>query len=270
MTATGFFKKLFSLTATDSKFPTDRNLDGKMQLAALHLHELERLTKEIFKKKIILFIKYKWFWLVKKTIYTSLILGVLFFIYKAKIRPSFVRFIINEKVSDIEKSIKDHPIAQGNIDFWVGIRQLEGSNDYKAIRSWTESIKGRKVKVYSQYWGAYQMGDLCREEIGLKDMPMEKFLNDKIIQDWAMNKYMNVNYKFLYPYIAKYNIPTYGGVRIGNNLVTVSGLIAAAHLVGHTAVIAFLETDGKVVACDGNKIPLTKYLQLNNLKLNFE
>ena len=70
-------------------------------------------------------------------------------------------------------------------------------------------------------------------------------------------------------YIVKYNIPITGGIRIGFNLVTVSGIIAASHLVGAESVKRFLDSNGKDVTCDGNGVPLTVYLQLNNFKLDF-
>ena len=259
---------ILKYTSLDKKFPTDKDLDTKMALASLHISELEKDIKYIIKKKIGLLLKYKWYEVLIRLLLLSCFVVGSYYIYKLVVRPTLIKYIINEKVSDIEKSINDHPMAQGNIDFMVAIRQLEGSNNYKAIRSWTEIIKGKKVLIYSQYWGAYQEGDLCRKAVGLSDMPMDKFLNDKAIQDWAMNEYMNVNYQYLYKYIAKYKIPTYGGIKIYNNLVTISGLIAASHLVGYNSVVLFLEKG--IITCDGNGIPLTKYLQLNNIKLTFK
>ena len=113
------------------------------------------------------------------------------------------------------------------------------------------------------------MGNLAREAVGLKCMDQESFVKDKDIQNWAMNKYMELNYKCLLYTFLKYKIPKRGGIRIGCHIVTQSGLLAAAHLVGASEVIEFINSKGKEIASDGNGVPLTKYLELNGFELIF-
>ena len=68
----------------------------------------------------------------------------------------------------------------------------------------------------------------------------------------------------------RYKIPVKGGILIGNHLVTQSGFLGASHLVGAFAAIDFVESNGQRVAIDGNNVPLTKYLELNNIELDLE
>lgn len=263
-------QQLLSLTSLDKKFPTDKNLDTRMSIASLHFSELEKDLKYIIKRKISLLFIYKWYEILIRLIVLTVLGLVIYGIYDFLIKPTIIKYIIHEKVVYIDNSLSSHPIPQANIDFMNGIKQLESSNNYKSVRTTTKIVKGKKITVYSQYLGCYQMGILARKSVGLESMPDSIFLRSEDIQDWSMNEYMNINYRFLSSYIIKYKIPQYIGVKIGSHLVTVSGLIAAAHLVGHRGVIDFLESNGKIIACDGNHKPLTDYLQLNNLKLELK
>ena len=173
-------------------------------------------------------------------------------------RPVVNKIIIQQHISEIEKDILSNPIPKPNVDFMVCVAMLESNSNYQSYRK------------NSQYWGAYQMGESARKEVGLENMQKDMFLNNKAIQNWAMNEYMKINYEYLKPYIAKYNIPLYGGKRIGMHIITISGLIASAHLVGHASVITFLKSNGTIIIKDGNGKPLTDYLELNNFKLEFD
>ena len=133
---------------------------------------------------------------------------------------------------------------------------------------------GDYFRQNGQYWGKYQMGDIARKEVGLSGMSRDKFLNNQYLQDWAVNEYMKITYKYLESTIIKYKIPKYGGIRIGNHIVTVSGLIAAAHLVGYLPVKYYVESggkdlikDGKNLSIDGKGVHLTKYFELNNIDI---
>src|ERR1035437_7239010 len=115
-----FFRALFKPTALDKRFPTDRALDTRMSVATWYLHELEKETRYIIKRKIALLFKYKWYQLlIIMAVIASTSIGANK-AYRAWIRRTLVKYIINEKVSNIEKSFNDHPIPQGNIDFMIG------------------------------------------------------------------------------------------------------------------------------------------------------
>lgn len=253
-----FLNIFFLLTSDDEKIPTDRDLDNEIETLTWYMHVVYPLIKSIFKRKFKLFIKYKWKIALKKILILSTFIGLIYFGYSMYVRPTYQQIIIREKVSNIEKDIVNNPIPEANINFMVALSLLESQQNYKAQRT------------NSQYLGAYQMGDAARKAVGLSDMPYQLFLDNVVIQNWAMNQYMHKNYEALSDYIVKYNIPITGGIRVGFNLVTISGIIAAAHLVGAEPVKRFLDSNGKDVSSDGNGIPLTVYLQLNNFKLDFE
>jgi hypothetical protein len=171
-------------------------------------------------------------------------------------RPIVQNIIISEKIQGIENDILQNPIPKENVEFMMALSLLESERSYKIKKG--------------QYWGMYQLGDLARKEVGLESMTQEQFLSNQAIQHWAFNEYLKKNYKYLAPIIAKYHIPRTGGIRVGMHLVTVSGLLASAHLVGQKNVKEFLESNGKIIARDGNNKPLTDYLQLNNMILKLD
>jgi hypothetical protein len=121
-----------------------------------------------------------------------------------------------------------------------------------------------------QYWGAFQLGEAARKEVGLSSLDKETFLHDSIIQIWAMNEYMKKNFEYISKTIIQYKIPRRGGIIIGNHLVTQSGFLGASHLVGAFAAIDFIKSNGATVPVDGNGVALTKYLELNNIELELE
>ena len=179
--------------------------------------------------------------------------------YYAWIKIAEPIFIIQERkqlVSEIHEEYKNIEIPDGNLMFMRTISKLESRQNYKISKG--------------QYWGAFQLGDAARKEVGLGNMDKETFLNDSIIQIWAMNKYMQKNFGYIKGIIIKYKIPVKGGVLIGNNLVTQSGLLAASHLVGARATSEWIRNGATNAPVDGNGVPCTKYLQLNNIELELE
>jgi hypothetical protein len=262
-------RKILKYTYLDKKFPTDRELDTKMSIASLHISELEKDLKYIIKRKVSLLFRYKWYEILIRLAILAMGLIIMYGIYYF-LKPTIIKYTVHEKIVYIDKSLNDNPIPQGNLLFMNSIKELESTNNYNAVRTTVKMVKGKRTIITSQYWGCYQMGTLARKAVGLESMPDSIIIRSRVIQDWSMNEYMSINYRFLYPYIVKYKIPVYVGVKIGSHLVTVSGLIAAAHLVGYRGAVEFLESDGKKIPCDGNNKPLTDYLQLNNIKLELK
>ena len=248
-----FIKSFFNLTSEDEKVPTDYALDQKIELLSYHLHAIWPSLVFIIKTKIFIFFRYKWKILIRKIF----VLSLFFFLgYYAFIKVAKPILIIREKAeftSRIQNDLIKSPIPKENLLFMTAIMQLESSSRYNVVKG--------------QYWGAFQMGELARQEIGLSSMPLDMFIKDNDIQNWAMNKLMHKNYDYLYDVIKEYHIPMRGGKLIGNNLVTVSGVLAMAHLVGFSATINFIKSNGVIIPEDGNHIPLTKYLQLNGYEL---
>lgn len=251
-----FIQKLLLLTSDNDKIPTDKELDYKIETLSWYMNQVWPLIKYIFKKKIYLFFRYRWKYIIRKILILTSLIYLLNFTYKLYMRPMVNNLIVEKQVSNIENDILNNHLPKPNVLFMASTSLLESRSNYN-IRN-------------GQYLGAYQMGILARKEVGLGDMSDKIFLSNKFIQNWAMNELMEKNYEYLKPLISKYNIPEFGGVRIGMHLVTISGLIAASHLVGHNAVKIFFETDGRIIPKDGNGKPMTDYFQLNNIPIEFK
>lgn len=249
---------ILTTTSEDKKIPTDHKLDSDIEHLKWMIHNYTPFVKSIIKRKIILIIKHKWQKHLKWLMITVAVLTGVVYGYVLYMRPVVNNIIIQHKISKIEQEIISNPIPKGNLDFMVAVSLLESESNYQ------------KCRINSQYWGAYQMGEAARKDVGLGGLSKNVFLNNKAIQNWAMNQYMKQNYEYLKDVIVKYNVPQYGGIRVGMHLVTISGMIAAAHLCGYTAVITFFNSNGTTVERDGNDKPLTDYLELNNFKLEFE
>ena len=248
-----FLKSLLGLTIDDEKIPTDKELDEKIELLAFHMHYIWPLLWLIIKKKVWFSVWYKWKkWTTKLTLFILIsVLG-----YFAWIKVAEPIFIVKERtafITQVHKELYDSPIPKENLLFMTSLSLFESGHDYSVFRG--------------QYWGAFQIGDLGRQELHMENFPQDEFLKDTVLQNWAMNKLMKKNYEYLYPYIKELKIPIRGGIKIGGNIVTVSGILAAAHLVGPFAAIEFLKTNGKTVPKDGNGVPLTRYFQFNNFDL---
>jgi hypothetical protein len=258
-------KQILTTTEEDEKIPKSEKLDSYIKTLKEYMKHVYPLTLYIISKKIANTLKYKWVSLLKKIFRGFIFISFFYMTYQLYLIPKN-ESVKEAKVRIIERKVyKEHPfIPQGNLNFMKALSLLESNDNYRARRS------------NSQYWGAYQFGKKARIHVGVGEISVEKFLSDPYIQDWTMNEYMKINYRLLKKCIKEYNIPKKGGVRIGYNLVTVSGLIAAAHLVGHKPVKYFIKTNGKDLwkngrnlSRDGNNVHLTHYLQLNNYELEF-
>lgn len=85
---------------------------------------------------------------------------------------------------------------------------------------------------------------------------VKDFLNSPEKQDKAIIRYMQLTWV----YIKQNGLDKYINKTIAGTKVTELGLIAACHLVGRDDVKSFLESNGKIIPCDGNDKPVTAYL----------
>jgi hypothetical protein len=87
-----------------------------------------------------------------------------------------------------------------------------------------------------------------------------------------MYKLVTVNYLILYKHFVKYNIswdkPKINELAKDNAIATISGYLAAAHLVGAGSVKKYLDIG--IITYDGNNKPLTDHFQLNNMKFDLD
>lgn len=250
------FRNLFNLTAHDEKIPTDTDLDNKIEELGYCMHYIWPLLGYIIKKKLWFFFRYKWRIWLKKIGYTAILGVAIYFAWVKVAEPIFIIKQKTELITNIHEEYKNIQIPKGNLEFMTTISKLESRHTFDISNG--------------QYWGAFQLGEAARKEIGLASIDKETFLHDSIIQIWAMNKYMEKNFEYIKNTIIKYKIPTRGGVLVGNHLVTQSGFLGASHLVGAFAAIDFIKSNGVQVAIDGNGVALTKYLELNNIELELD
>ena len=153
-------------------------------------------------------------------------------------------------------------------------------NDYLTALSYRESSANKSVVNGYGYLGLYQMG-----ESALIDAGYYKADNTSKINDWsgtwtgknginskadflantggqtqAINDYNHVQWG----YIVHLGLTPYVGQTIGGIVMTESGMLAGAHLVGAGGLKTFLLSNGKIVPGDANKVAVTNYISLFN------
>lgn len=134
--------------------------------------------------------------------------------------------------------------------FLYSLAQRESGND------WT---------VYNKYGyvGKYQFGDVALRDLGYGDcFSFEEFKKDpSVFPEWLQDNviidYIKRNKSILSKYIKKYK-----GNIINDILITESGIIAAAHLVGSGNTIKWFENNGEIDITDSNGVSITHYLEL--------
>ena len=127
--------------------------------------------------------------------------------------------------------------------FLYDMAERESSNRYHVVNQYG-------------YMGAYQFGSQTLKDLGYK-VTRKEFLNSPTLQEEAMLKLLKANKHTLRRQIKKYDGKLVNGV-----LVTESGLLAAAHLVGAGSVRKWVR-NGKVYK-DGNGVTLVSYLKRFN------
>jgi hypothetical protein len=89
-------------------------------------------------------------------------------------------------------------------------------------------------------------------------------MNNPEVQDKAFRNLCKINKFRLRKHIAKFNGRVINGIEI-----TESGLLAASHLVGAESVKKYLESNGKLITLDGNKVSIEQYInKFNGYRLN--
>jgi len=106
------------------------------------------------------------------------------------------------------------------------------------------------------YMGAYQFGSQTLKNLGYK-VTRKEFLSNPALQEEAMLKLLKANKHTL-----RRQIKRYDGKLVNGVLVTESGLLAAAHLVGAGSVRKWVR-NGKEFK-DGNGVTLVSYLKRFN------
>lgn len=156
-------------------------------------------------------------------------------------------YVIANEMEIAEIASFPHPTIEAptnikvhNLDtFLYDMAERESSNRYDVVNQYG-------------YMGAYQFGSSTLKNLGY-NVSKKEFLNNPALQEEAMIKLLKANKHTLRRQIKKYNGKLVNGV-----LVTESGLLAAAHLVGAGSVRKWVR-NGKI-SRDRNGVTLVSYL----------
>ena len=158
-----------------------------------------------------------------------------------------------EKLSDIEyNEVVSIPVE---IEVEV-LEKIPNLNSFLDDLGHRESSNRYDVVNQYGYMGKYQFGSSTLKGLGY-NISRTEFLNSPDIQEEAIVKLLKANKKVL-----KRQIKKYDGQLVNGILVTESGLLAAAHLVGPGSVKKWVR-NGRMFE-DGNGIKLTEYIQTFN------
>ena len=142
-------------------------------------------------------------------------------------------------------------------------------NDYAKKLAYCESRNTWKIINRFGYMGLFQFGKSALKSIGIDSINAKRFkANPSIfpieLQYLALKRHLSINELILKKYIKKYQYTRVKGI-----LITKSGILASAHLVGARKVKIFLTTG--IDCMDGNKVKVSVYMKKfsgYDLKLN--
>lgn len=164
-------------------------------------------------------------------------------------RPKTPEKTIVEKIKETIQEeeplvyVTDPPKRDAKTDFIAYKRAVaykESTNTYDTINS-------------LGYVGRYQFGSMACEDIGVTK---KRLLQSGLLQDKAFLYLLKLNKYRLRHYIPKYNNCIIKGI-----LVTESGILAGAHLVGHGNVKKWLRSRGRENPKDANGMGVEEYIR---------
>ncbi|TXG85037.1 MAG: peptidoglycan-binding protein LysM [Spirochaetes bacterium] len=140
------------------------------------------------------------------------------------------------------------------------------NNDtYTFLKLISQKESNNRLGVVSKrgHLGLYQFHPKTLKQLGM-DVTVQKFLKNRDLQDKAMLSYLKQNKKIL-----KNEIEKYSGMNLNGEIITESGILAAAHLSGPESVKTFFKY-GKDKT-DGNGVRISHYLiKFSGYNLNLE
>ena len=191
---------------------------------------------------------------MKKLENIEFVLGFAFVLFSLMLASfGYMAYHNVEKISEIEiKEVVSIPVE---IEVEV-LEKIPNLNSFLDDLGHRESSNRYDVVNQYGYMGKYQFGKSTLKGLGY-DISKREFLNSPEIQEEAIVKLLKANKKVL-----KRQINKYDGKLVNGILVTESGLLAAAHLVGPGSVKKWVR-NGRMFE-DGNGIKLTEYIQTFN------
>jgi len=149
--------------------------------------------------------------------------------------------------------------------------------DFLKALGYRESGGVYKIENKYGYLGKYQMGEAALKDAGYylgditrrrndwigrwtgKDGVWSKqdFLNNPKAQENAIKEF----HKKMWKYIKVLDLDKYVGKKVRRILITESGLLGGAHLLGAGNLKKFLRSNGRIVPTDGFGTPITHYIE---------
>ena len=165
-------------------------------------------------------------------------------------------YSVFQRVEELSQ-IQTEEIAELEIEIEVSMaEEIPNLNTFLNDLGYRESTNRYDVVNQYGYMGKYQFGKSTLKGLGY-NVSKEEFLSSPDLQEEAIRKLLKANKKVLRRQIKKFD-----GKLVNGILVTESGLLAAAHLVGPGSVKKWVR-NGKMYK-DGNGIKLTEYIQTFN------
>ena len=171
-------------------------------------------------------------------------------------------YSVFQRVEELSQ-IQTEEIAKLEIEMEVSMaEEIPNLNIFLNDLGYRESSNRYDVVNQYGYMGKYQFGKSTLKGLGY-NISKEEFLSSPGLQEEAIRKLLKSNKKILKKQIKKFD-----GKLVNGILVTESGLLAAAHLVGPGSVKKWVR-NGKMSE-DGNGVKLTEYINtFNGYNLNF-
>jgi len=170
-------------------------------------------------------------------------------------------YSVFQRVEELSQ-IQTEEIAKLEIEMEVSMaEEIPNLNIFLNDLGYRESSNRYDVVNQYGYMGKYQFGKSTLKGLGY-NISKEEFLSSPDLQEEAIRKLLKSNKKILKKQIKKFD-----GKLVNGILVTESGLLAAAHLVGPGNVKKWVR-NGKM-SKDGNGVKLTEYINtFNGYNLN--
>ena len=161
-------------------------------------------------------------------------------------------YSVFQRVEELSQ-IQTEEIAKLEIEMEVSMaEEIPNLNIFLNDLGYRESSNRYDVVNQYGYMGKYQFGKSTLKGLGY-NISKEEFLSSPDLQEEAMIKLLKANKHTL-----RRQIKRYDGKLVNGVLVTESGLLAAAHLVGAGSVRKWVR-NGKTYR-DGNGVTLVSYL----------
>jgi len=151
--------------------------------------------------------------------------------------------------------------------FLVALKMMESGGDYQTVNS-------------LNFLGAYQFGEAALTDLGYVRYDGDAYDNDygggwtgkhgvksakqflasKPAQDKAMEEWLEL----MWSYIEMHKVDRYAWREVGGEVLTPSGMLAAAHLLGAESLAAYVRSDGRKDLTDPYGTPISSYIRKLN------